>query len=214
MREPGVRYGKVDSVEPPSDDAESVGLSLVDPSAFAPIYDRHAAVLLGYLVRRVGFADAESLLGELFRIAFESRDRYDRSRPDARPWLYGIAANLVMKHFRAAGRRDRAIERLGARRECRPLALEDQVVDSAATSLVWSRVAEAVAGLPERDREVMFLYAWQEMSYVDISQALGIPIGTVRSRLNRVRTTLRELVADDGEEPDTTTQRTGKGDNR
>ncbi|MBK6437543.1 MAG: hypothetical protein IPF88_02800 [Candidatus Microthrix sp.] len=61
--------------------------------------DRHAATLLGYLTRRVGQSSAEDLLGELFRIAFESPHRYDLTRPNARPWLYGIAANLFWSTF-------------------------------------------------------------------------------------------------------------------
>ena len=59
-----------------------------------------------------------------------------------------------------------------------------------------------ICDLPDRDREVVLLYAWQELSYAEIAEALDIPVGTVRSRLNRVRTVLRELRAADGEEPD------------
>lgn len=85
-------------MKPAAKDSRLIADSLVDPAAFAGIFDRHAAVLLRYMMRRVGPSDAESLLGELFRVAFESRSRFDLSRSDARPWLYGIAANLVIKH--------------------------------------------------------------------------------------------------------------------
>ena len=70
-------------------DAAVITASLNEPSRFGVLFDRHATVLFRYLVRRVGAADAEGLLGEVFRIAFEKRANYDSQRPDARPWLYG-----------------------------------------------------------------------------------------------------------------------------
>lgn len=85
-------------MEPLSDSA-SIGRSLQDPSLFAAILDRHAPALLGYLTRRVGHNDAEDLLAQLFLTAFEIRGRFDLSRSSALPWLYGIAANLVMKRY-------------------------------------------------------------------------------------------------------------------
>jgi len=188
--------------QPRWDDARVIRASLSDPEAFAAIYDRHAAGLLGYIVRRVGFSEGEAVLGELYRIAFESRSRYDLNRTDARPWLYGIAAKLVMKHYRSVGRRRAALERLAQRRENAPVQFEERVVDESATAQLWSRVTGAIDDLPEGDRETLLLYAWQGLSYAEIAEALGLPVGTVRSRLNRVRNTLRELRDSIGEEPD------------
>jgi len=180
-------------VEPQRDDARLIRASLSEPAAFGGIFDRHASELLAYVVRRVGTADGESVLGELFRIAFESRARYDLSRTDARPWLYGIAANLIMKHHRSAGRLRSALERLALRQESRPVPFDQRIVDAAADRQLCERVAKAIEELPDHDREVVLLYAWQRLTYAEIAEALGIPIGTVRSRLNRVRKVLREL---------------------
>src|SRR3954470_7426093 len=93
-------------------DAEIVTASLTDPRQFAALFDRHAGLLFRFLVRRVGRDTADELLGETFRIAFERRGTYDPTRPNARPWMYGIASNLVAKHRRAEGRRLRATARL------------------------------------------------------------------------------------------------------
>ena len=201
-RELAVGCGKVENVGSGPDDARLIESSLSDPSVFAGIYDRHAPILLGYLIRRVGRSDGESLLGDLFHVAFEARSRYDLDRADARPWLYGIAANLVMKHLRTEGRHRSALERLASRGENAPSPFDERVTNDAANAQLWSEVAEVICDLPDRDREVVLLYAWQELSYAEIAEALDIPVGTVRSRLNRVRTVLRELRAADGEEPD------------
>ncbi len=193
------------------DDARLIAASLSDPAAFAGIYDRHAAEMLGYVVRRVGVAEGEAVLGELFRVAFESRSRYDLGRTDARPWLYGIAANLVMKHYRSLGRRRAAVERMLQRRESSPVPFDERIADEAAAAQLWTLVAAAIDDMPERDREVLLLYAWQGLGYAEIAEALDIPVGTVRSRLNRVRATLRELRDSSGEEPDDTSPRAQGG---
>jgi len=188
-------------VKPQRDDARLIRASLSDPAAFGGIFDRHASELLAYVVRRVGAADGESVLGELFRVAFESRARYDLSRTDARPWLYGIAANLVMKHHRSVGRLRSALERLALRQESRPVPFDQRIVDAAANRQLCARVARAIEELPDHDKEVVLLYAWQGLSYAEIAEALDIPVGTVRSRLNRVRRELRELRSGIWEEP-------------
>jgi RNA polymerase sigma factor (sigma-70 family) len=197
-------------VDPSVDDARLIEASLDDPAVFGDLYDRHARALAAYLIRRVGVAEGEGLLGELFRVAFESRHRYELDRADARPWLFGIAANLVMRYFRTAGRHRQAVGRLAARREV-PAPFDDQVAEDMAATERWTRVAAMIEELHERDREVLLLYAWEDLSYAQIGEALGIPTGTVRSRLNRVRTALRELVVDDGQVPDVPERRARRG---
>jgi len=81
-------------------DAQVIGRSITDPSSFGTLFDRHAAVLLRFLVRRVGPETADALLGETFRIAFERRATFDAGRVTARPWLYGIATNLIARNRR------------------------------------------------------------------------------------------------------------------
>jgi len=174
-------------------DADVIAASLAEPAAFGAIFDRHASTILRYFGRRVEPAAAEGLLGEVFRIAFEQRASFDPSRDSARPWLYGIAANLVGRHRRSERRRLHAMARLAARQ---PIDQNDVVGEHAAGSLdaaeAWSRLAGTVDLLPAVEREALLLFAWENLSYDDIADALGVPVGTVRSRLNRARRRLRE----------------------
>jgi RNA polymerase sigma-70 factor (ECF subfamily) len=179
-------------------DAEVIGRSLGEPGAFALVYDRHAAVLYRYLVRRVGAGAADGVLADVFRIAFERRAAFDRDRADARPWLYGIATNVLAKHRRAEARRLRATAELAQSRE-----LPADAADGAAAALdareLWPRVAEAISALPPGERDALLLHVWEDLPYEEVATALGVPVGTVRSRIHRARRRLRELTAASGE---------------
>jgi RNA polymerase sigma-70 factor, ECF subfamily len=181
-------------VSPPSD-AEVIGRSLDEPEAFGLIYDRHAPTVLRFFGRRVGAEGAEGLVGELFRIAFERRKAFDTSRASALPWLYGIGSNLLMKHRRGEARRLRASARMAADepagRRASAGALDAR--------LLFPRVADALEALPAGEREALLLFAWEDLSYQGVAEALELPIGTVRSRLNRARAQLRELLEPGGE---------------
>jgi RNA polymerase sigma-70 factor (ECF subfamily) len=179
-------------------DAEAIAASATEPAAFAVVFDRHATTVHRYRTRRVGHDEADALLGETFRIAFERRASYDVERAEARPWLYGIATNLVARHRGPDARRVRATTRL----QSRPGDEEDRierVVDAVAASTLLPDVVAAIAELPDGERDALLLHAWESLGYEDIARALDIPIGTVRSRLNRARTRLRELPAIRGE---------------
>src|SRR5262249_43041325 len=100
------RSGEDGWVEPDVEsDAEVIEASLREPARFGVLFDRHPTVVHRYLVRRLGPGEAEALVGDVFRIAFERRAAYDLERPTARPWLYGIATNLVAKQRRSEARR-------------------------------------------------------------------------------------------------------------
>jgi DNA-directed RNA polymerase specialized sigma24 family protein len=140
-------------------DAEIIGRSVADPERFAELFDRHAGRIHGYLARRLGRDAAADLVGETFLVAFGRRNGYDPAYADARPWLYGIATNLVAAHRRDEVRRYRL-----------RLALPpESTVDS----------------------PVLLLVAWEQFSYEEVAAALDIPVGTVRSRLNRARRQVR-----------------------
>jgi RNA polymerase sigma factor (sigma-70 family) len=181
----------------PESDAAVISASLVAPARFGELFDRHATTLFRYIVRRVGVEAAEPMLGDVFRIAFEKRAAYDTQRSNARPWLYGIATNLIQHHRRGEARRIHATARLLAQTPSGDDATErvDTRIDAAD---LWPRVARALEALPDNERDTLLLYAWEELGYDEIASALCIPIGTVRSRINRARRSLRELQASIG----------------
>jgi len=183
----------------PRTDAEVIAASVGSPADFGVLFDRHATTLFRYFVRRVGPDDADTLLGELFRIAFERRESFDTERPEARPWLYGIAGNLLARHRKGEARRLDATARLVNT----SAVASDLFADLDArldASRLWADVAAAIAALPQGERDALLLFAWEGMPYDQIAAALDVPVGTVRSRLNRARGRLRELVGASEEE--------------
>lgn len=159
------------------------------PEAFAALFDRHYRKIYAYAVRRLGPGLAEDVAAETFLIAFNQRDSYDSTRPDAGPWLYGIAANLISRHARAEVRQTRALARTGV---VDLFEMETDAVDGRLdAAAVRGRLAESLAGLPATEREVLLLVAWAGLSCQDAATALNIPAGTARSRLHRARTQMR-----------------------
>src|SRR5262245_16607215 len=138
---------------------------------------------------------AEGLVGDLFRIAFERRKAFDASRESALPWLYGIGSNLLLKHGRSEARRLRATARMAADSQPTDWRTRAAALDA---RMSISSVADAIESLPDEEREPLLLFAWEELSYRHVAEALELPIGTVRSRLNRARTHLRALLEPNG----------------
>jgi RNA polymerase sigma-70 factor (ECF subfamily) len=181
-------------------DAEILARASKQPELFAAVFDRHFATIHRYLERRVGRDGADELSGDVFRIAFEQRARFRPVHESALPWLYGLATNLMLKRWRGETRHLRALARLESR--WRDDGADLGGADSRlAAQAVRARLLEALVSLPEGDRDVVVLVAWEELSYEEVAAALEIPLGTVRSRLNRARRTLRELLGDIGNEP-------------
>lgn len=175
------------------DDHALIAGSLAQPELFSAIFDRHAVVLHRFLSRRLG-ALADDLLGELFVVAFERRDTYRAQLADARPWLFGIATNLVRQHHRAEAARYRALARLP-----RAEVADDHsaaAVDLADAAALRPRLAAALASLRDDDREVLLLLAWAQLDQAEVAATTGVPVGTVRSRLHRARHQLRPVLDD------------------
>lgn len=177
----------------PLPDAAVIERSWSEPERFATLFDRHADVIHRYATLRVGRDTADDLLAETFALAFEQRRRYDLGYLDARPWLFGIATNLIRRHRRAEARRLRALAREPRMPEQEPLADRAEARMSAGERT--SDLAAGLARLPSRQRDIVLLYAWAELEYVEIAHALGVPVGTVRSRLHRGREHLRKTLA-------------------
>jgi RNA polymerase sigma factor (sigma-70 family) len=175
------------------DDAAVIEASRAEPDRFASLFDRHAPYIHRYLARRVGRQAADDLVAETFLVAFGKRARYDPRHHDARPWLYGIATNLIAQHRREETRQFRLRQTAGPAPVHHDEA-ERAVVNVTAQS-VRAPLAKALAGLARSDRDVLLLIAWEQLSYEETARALGIPVGTVRSRLHRARTKIRQALA-------------------
>ena len=166
-------------------DGELMARSLDDPEAFAPLFDRHAATVHRYLGRRVGEL-ADDLLSETFLIAFRRRAAYRPEHVEVRPWLLGIATNLVHGHVRTEQRRYRALARAAARPEGHAAAADD-ATDRLDAEALRGPIAAALATLKRHDRDALLLLAWGQLGYEEIAAVLDVPVGTVRSRLHRAR---------------------------
>jgi RNA polymerase sigma factor (sigma-70 family) len=172
-------------------DADLIERSLNDPETFAVLFDRHAPLLHRYVARRLGPIEAEDVVADTFLAAFQRRRDYDRGRPDARPWLYGIASNLIGKRRRAETNLYRAYIRSGVH----PAEIAGRQVEDGINTLAVNRpLARALLKLSQADRDVLLLLAWAELSYQEIARALAIPLGTVASRLNRARLQIRRTL--------------------
>jgi RNA polymerase sigma factor (sigma-70 family) len=189
--EPDRAAAAIWGVPPRSHDGALIARSCSDPSAFGPIFDRHFDVIYMYLARRVGGQAAADLASDTFAEAFAVRARFDKARHDARPWLFGIATNMLRHHVRAARQRTSA----PSRAEATALPVEEGVAARLDALRLRPVLLRALAELDEGQRDVLLLYAWAELDYGQIGDALELPIGTVRSRLSRARARLRELLA-------------------
>ena len=175
---------------PPDSDATVIEESWGDPERFAAIFDRYFTEIHRYLARRAGGKVASDLAAEVFLAAFAQRKRYDVARVCARPWLYGIATNMAAAHWREERRYYRALARTEA--EFVTHSDEDGVTDRVSASAARPALASALAALAGPDRDVLLLVALADLGYQDVAQALGIPYGTVCSRLHRARRQIRQ----------------------
>ena len=177
------------------DDAELMRAAQTDPASFGALFDRHFAAVYRFCERRVGRPMAEDLAGDTFRRAFEARHSYDMSRPSALPWLYRIALNLVRDALRARAAEDRAYARLHDLAGAGSPSDSDQAARRAEARADLAALARLLLAEPQQDVEALFLHVWDGLSYADVATALGVPVGTVRSRLSRLRHRLEEHLA-------------------
>jgi len=162
-----------------------------DAEAFGLLFERHAKAIYNYCFRRLGsWAAAEDMLSVVFLEAWRRRDK-ELPEDKVLPWLYGIATNVIRNQRRSERRFAAALRRMP---EPPP---ETNFTDSADERLddetQMRRALDLFAQLPGHEREVFALCAWMDLSYEGAAFALGVPLGTVRSRLSRARRRLREL---------------------
>lgn len=160
------------------------------PDAFVEVVRRHEVAVHGFLARRAGSQAAADLLGEVWLRAFAGRGGYDPAHPDARPWLYGIARNVLRAYWRSRHARDNQVT--AAEDACDPW---DAVVDRLDAAARTGTLAGALRVLPSAEREVLLLVAWEQLTPAQAAAVLGVPPGTARSRLHRARAALRLALA-------------------
>lgn len=157
-----------------------------DEEAFGRVFDRHADLIYRFVRRRTGDEDlAEEIAAQVFLEAWRQRRKVQLLGGSLRSWLLGVAGNLVRRHWRSLERKRRAIKRL-------PLPVpESDHADGVARRLdSQQRMAGLRAQLetmPRAQVEVLLLWAWEQLSYDEIAKVVGVPVGTVRSRLSRAR---------------------------
>ena len=157
-----------------------------DEEAFGRVFDRHADLIYRFVRRRTGDEDlAEEIAAQVFLEAWRQRGKVQLLGGSLRSWLLGVAGNLVRRHWRSLERKRRAIKRL-------PLPVpESDHADGVARRLdSQQRIAGLRAQLetmPRAQVEVLLLWAWEQLSYDEIAKVVGVPVGTVRSRLSRAR---------------------------
>ncbi len=183
-------------------DNVAIAESFVTPASFGTVFDRHFDRIHGYLQRQLGTDLADDLASETFLVAFDRRTSFDLGHESARPWLFGIAANLTRRHLRDVRRRLNAYMRTGVNPGLDPF---DGIEEKADAAALRGALAAALAQLPKEELETLLLHAWAELTYPEIAEALGVPVGTVRSRLNRTRGRLHEPLAGERARRDTET---------
>jgi RNA polymerase sigma factor (sigma-70 family) len=195
---PAEAVGPAEAVSPQAerDDADLIALSRAQPEAFAAIFGRHATQIHRFAARRLGPGAAEDVVSEVFLAAFRRRDSYDLAYRDARPWLYGIATNVISRHRRDEARAYRTLARTGTDPVMQPA--DDDVLSRVAAGAQRRALAAALARLSGADRDTLFLVVWAGLTYAETARALRVPAGTVRSRMNRARRILRQALGGPG----------------
>jgi RNA polymerase sigma factor (sigma-70 family) len=174
-------------------DAELIVASWDDASRFTGIFEHHYRAVYAYAVRAAGVTVGEDIAAEVFVRAFAARRRFDPTYRSARPWLLGIAAHLVADHYRSTERHRRALRRVSPA-SGGPVVFDDDAVGRLDAKTAVGPVDQLLGRLRPEESRVVGLFALADLSYDEISQALGIPIGSVKSRLHRGRIALRNLM--------------------
>ncbi|MER7000105.1 RNA polymerase sigma factor [Streptomyces sp. NPDC000410] len=163
-----------------------------DPTAFGQIFDEHARVVYRHAVRWTGdWAAAEDVVSLTFLEAWRLRKKLRLGGESLRPWLLGIATNVLRNTARAARRHQKALTQLPPRETVPDFA--EELVGRLADTEQLAAAKAALERLRPAEREVFALCVWSGLEHAAVAEALGVPVGTVRSRLSRARSRLREL---------------------
>ena len=167
-------------------DADMLRRSVSEPAVFGELYERHGVAVRRYVVSRVGIYNGEDLAAEVFIRAFRGREKCRAEHGSALPWLLGVANHVISDHRRIEKRRLAALERLFADRR--------EPATNPGVGLT-AEVIRALRRLPVTDRDTLLLMVWGELSRDEVAIALGVPVGTVDSRIFRSRKRLASDLA-------------------
>ncbi|MDP8248958.1 MAG: RNA polymerase sigma factor [Candidatus Tritonobacter lacicola] len=182
-------------------DSDETLMSLVrrnDREAFARLFNRYKTRIMTFIYNYVGnYERAEDLFQETFIRLWRSRRRYDGERP-LRPWLYTIAANLCRDNARKM--RYRRTVSIDAAREGwapseklpSPLPSPAKIAEEKESSL---SLRAALDSLPKESRIAITLHQFHGLKYREIAETLGVPIGTVKSRIHSAVKQLRKILS-------------------
>jgi RNA polymerase sigma-70 factor (ECF subfamily) len=173
-----------------------------ESAAFGELFDEHAPAVYHHGYRLTGDRSAaEDVVSATFLQAWRIRRRIDPDGGSLRPWLLGVATNIIRNLNRKARRERSLLARLSPHEQVPDFA--DELVGRIDDAGTLASVREALRSLRTAEREVIALCVWAGLDYAEAAKALGIPVGTVRSRLSRARRKLARLRAsvDGGPEP-------------
>ena len=163
-----------------------------DAAAFGAIYDRHCDSIYRYLARRLDSRElAEDLMSTVFLEAWRCRTRASLESGSPLPWLFGIARMVLRRNARSSARARRAFARLTVE----PVQTDhaDGVAEALDREAAAKCVLVAFRRLRRIDQDVIELCLWEGLDHASAALSLGVPVGTVKSRLSRARTRLRNL---------------------
>jgi RNA polymerase sigma-70 factor (ECF subfamily) len=181
----------------PTQDDEDLQVHLVramaegSAEACEALYERHAARLLGVLVKMLGDRDrAEEVLQETFVQAWRTAARFDPERSRVGVWLLLMARSRALDRLRLESRRPPVVS------EAASSEGEPDASAAAETASVDMRldVGRALQGLSGAEREVLAMAYWQGLTQVEIAQRLGIPLGTAKGRVRAALSHLRRIL--------------------
>ncbi len=175
-------------------DAELWALTGEEPTAFAELFQRHADAVYNHCFRKTAsWSTAEDLRSVVFLEAWRRRRDVRLHEESILPWLLAVANNVVRTRARSVRRHRAMLARL-------PISVvsDDDPAEEAVTRLheetQMRQVQEALGTLTRGEQDVLALCVWAELDYAAAAVALGVPVGTVKSRLSRARHKLRQAV--------------------
>jgi RNA polymerase sigma-70 factor (ECF subfamily) len=163
-----------------------------EPELFTAVHRRYFRDIYRYAAGRLDAQTAEDIAAETFLTAYNQRDEFDPGRGGLRPWLFGIATNLIARHRRKEARHYAALSRVAPEPDAE--GPENRVVTSVTAQRMQPHLTKAMAELSPGERDVVLLVALAQFSYEEVAEALGISSGTVGSRLSRARLKLQKII--------------------